>query len=54
MFSYVVRHTSIGVLLALTTNLDVELKQMDVKTTFLQKELDEEILYGSTRGIHDT
>ena len=54
MFSYVVRHTSIGVLLALTTNLDVELKQMDVKTTFLQKVLDEEILYGSAKGIQDT
>ena len=42
-FSPVVRFTSILLLLAIVTNLNLELHQMDVKTTFLNEEVDEEI-----------
>ena len=42
-FSPIVRFTSIRLLLAIVTNLNLELHQMDVKTTFLNGELDEEI-----------
>ena len=39
-----VRHTSIRTLLSLVEYYDMELEQMDVKTTFLHDEL-EEIVY---------
>nr|GEV80960.1 zinc finger, CCHC-type [Tanacetum cinerariifolium] len=42
--SHVVRHTSIQVILALTACKDYELEQLDVKTTFLQGNL-EEVIY---------
>ena len=42
-FSPVVRFTSIQLLLAIVTNLNLELHQMDVKTAFLNGELDEKI-----------
>ena len=42
-FSLVVRFTSIGFILAIVAHMDLELFQMDVKTTFLNGELDEEI-----------
>ena len=42
--SPVVRLTSIRVLLAMTTQLNLVLEQMDVTTTFLHGELDERIL----------
>nr|GEY29854.1 zinc finger, CCHC-type [Tanacetum cinerariifolium] len=44
LFSPVVRHTSIGVILALTACKDFELEQLDVKTTFLHGNL-EEVIY---------
>ena len=37
------RFTSIRLILVIVTNLDLELYQMDVKTAFLNGELDEEI-----------
>ena len=43
VFSSVMRHSSIRVLLALVTQFDLELAQLDVKTTFLHGELDEKI-----------
>nr|GEV88898.1 retrotransposon protein, putative, Ty1-copia subclass [Tanacetum cinerariifolium] len=44
VFSLVVRHTSIRVILALTACEDYELEQFDVKTTFLHGNL-EEVIY---------
>ncbi|GJS21072.1 retrovirus-related pol polyprotein from transposon TNT 1-94 [Tanacetum coccineum] len=44
VFSPVVRHTSIRVILALTACKDYELKQLDVKTAFLHGNL-EEVIY---------
>ena len=42
-FSAVVKHTTIRVLLALVSLWNLELEQMDVKMTFLHRELEEEI-----------
>uniref|UniRef100_A0A2N9GE70 CCHC-type domain-containing protein n=1 Tax=Fagus sylvatica TaxID=28930 RepID=A0A2N9GE70_FAGSY len=42
-FSPVVRFASVCLILAIVANLNLELYQMDVKTTFLNGELDEEI-----------
>nr|GEX11890.1 hypothetical protein [Tanacetum cinerariifolium] len=44
VFSLVVRHTSIQVILALTAWKDYELEKLDVKTVFLQENL-EEVIY---------
>ncbi|GJZ23673.1 retrotransposon protein, putative, ty1-copia subclass [Tanacetum coccineum] len=44
VFSPVVRHTSIRVILALTTCKDYELKQLDVKTAIIHRNL-EEVIY---------
>ncbi|GKC14004.1 retrovirus-related pol polyprotein from transposon TNT 1-94 [Tanacetum coccineum] len=43
IFSPMVHHTSIRVLLSLVAHHDLELEQLDVKTTFLHGNLDEEI-----------
>ena len=43
VFSPVLRHTSIRVLLTFVALFDLELEQLDVKTTFLHEELEEEI-----------
>ena len=44
IFSSVVRHTSIRTLLGLVAHFDMQLEQMDVKTTFLHGDL-EELVY---------
>lgn len=44
VFSPVVKHSSIKILLAITTALDLELDQMDVKITFLHGNLNKEFL----------
>ena len=41
MFSPVVRHTSIRVMLTIVALFDLELEQLDVKTAFLHEDLDE-------------
>jgi len=51
IFSLIVRHTSIRILLAMTTNMDLVLEQMDVTTTFLHGELDEKILMEQPKGF---
>ncbi|KAH9650291.1 hypothetical protein KPL70_026321 [Citrus sinensis] len=50
VFSPVVRHTSIRVLLALTAVKDMELDQLDVKTAFLHGRLNEDILMTQPEG----
>ena len=44
IFSPVVRHTSIRVLLSIVAHYDLELEQLDVKTAFHHGDLEEEIL----------
>jgi len=44
IFSPVVRHTSIRVMLAIVANQDLELEQLDVKNAFLHGRLEENIL----------
>jgi hypothetical protein len=51
VFSPVVRHTSIRVMLAIVTLFDLELEQLDVKTAFLHGDLDEEIYMTQPQGF---
>ena len=44
IFSLVVRHIYIRVLLALVATLDMELEQLDAKTAFLHGRLDEDMM----------
>ena len=43
IFSPVVRHTSIRIVLAMVANFDLELEQLDVKTAFFHGDLEEQI-----------
>ena len=43
VFAPVVKHVSIRLLLSAVVNYDMELEQMDVKTTFLHGNLDEDL-----------
>ncbi|GKV46877.1 hypothetical protein SLEP1_g53838 [Rubroshorea leprosula] len=51
VFSPVVKHSSIHVLLAMVTLYDLELEQLDVKTTFLHNELEERIYMSQPEGF---
>ena len=51
VFSPVVKHTSIRVLLALVAQMDMELVQLDVKTAFLHGDLEEEIYMSQPEGF---
>ena len=51
IYSMVVKHTSIWVLLAFVTQYNLELEQMDVKTVFLCGNLEERILMGQPEGF---
>jgi hypothetical protein len=51
IFSPVVKLVSICVVLALVALLDLELEQLDVKTTFLHGDLDEEIYMEQPKGF---
>lgn len=51
IFSPVVKHSSIHVLLALVVMYDLELEQLDVKTTFLHGELEEQIYMHQPKGF---
>uniref|UniRef100_A0A2N9GHN6 Uncharacterized protein n=1 Tax=Fagus sylvatica TaxID=28930 RepID=A0A2N9GHN6_FAGSY len=50
-FSPVVRFASIRLILAMVASLDLEFYQMDVKTAFLNRELDEEIFMDQLIGF---
>ena len=50
-FSLVVRFALVRLILAIVVHLDLELYQMDVKTTFLNGELDEEIYMDQPMGF---
>ena len=49
-FSPIVRFASIRLILAIVAHMDLELHQMDVKTVFLNKELEEEIYMDQSKG----
>ncbi|KAJ0482376.1 putative RNA-directed DNA polymerase [Helianthus annuus] len=51
VYSPVVKHTSIRVLLGLVASNDYELEQLDVTTTFLNSELEEEIFMQKPEGF---
>ncbi|KAH9743695.1 hypothetical protein KPL70_003390 [Citrus sinensis] len=51
VFSPVVKYSSIRILLAIAAYNDLELDQMDVKTTFLHGNLEEEILMDQPEGF---
>ena len=51
VFSPVVKHSSIRILLALVAQFDLELAQLDVKTAFLHGELKEEIYMTQPNGF---
>jgi len=51
VFSPVVYHTSIRVLLAFVVLFDLKLEQLDVKSVFLYGELEEEIYMKQPKGF---
>jgi uncharacterized metal-binding protein len=51
VFSLVVCHTSIRVMLAIVALFDLELEQLDVKTAFLHEDLDKEIYMTQHQGF---
>ena len=51
VFSPVVKHTSIRIVLALVANDDMELEQLDVKTAFLHGDLEEQIYMEQPEGF---
>ena len=50
-FSPVIRFAFIQLILAIVTHLDLELHQMDVKTAFLNGEIEEEIYMQQPQGF---
>jgi len=51
IFSPVVKHCSIRILLSLVTQLNLELHQMDVTTAFLHGNLEEKIYMKISEGV---
>ena len=51
MFSPIVKDTSIRALLAMVAQFDFKLEQLDVKTTFLHRDLEEEIYISQLEGF---
>ena len=51
VFSPVVKHSSIRILLAIVSTFDLELEQLDVKTAFLHGELEEQIYMSQPEGF---
>ncbi|KAH9762289.1 hypothetical protein KPL70_000762 [Citrus sinensis] len=53
IFSPMVKHSSIRILLAMVALFDLELEQMDVKTAFLHGNLEEKILMSQPEGFEE-
>ena len=51
IFSPVVKHSSIQILLALVTQYELKFDQLDVETTFLYGDLEEEIHISQQAGL---
>ena len=51
IFSPMIRHASIRTMLSLVVHFDMELEQMDVKTTFLHGELEETMYMVQLEGF---
>ncbi|PKI61032.1 hypothetical protein CRG98_018594 [Punica granatum] len=51
IFSPVSKNDSLRIIMALVTHMDLELHQMDVKTVFLNRDLDEEVYMKKHEGI---
>jgi hypothetical protein len=51
-FAPIVKFSSIRCILTLAALENMEIHQMDVKTTFLNGELEEEIFHGATSKVH--
>ena len=51
VFSPVVKHSSIRILLALVAQMNMELVQLDVKLAFLHVDLEEEIYMTKPKGF---
>ena len=54
IFSPVVKHTSIRLLLSIAAQYDMEIEQMDVKTAFLHGDLEEDIYMSQPEGFVET
>ena len=54
VFSPVVKHKTIRVLLAMVSALDLEIEQLDVKTAFLHGNLEEQIYMSQLEGFLDS
>ena len=53
VFSPVVKHSSIRILLELVAQYELDLDQLDVKTVFLRDDLDEEIYMTQPMGVQN-
>jgi hypothetical protein len=53
-FSPVTRYTSIWTIISLEASMGWRLHQMDVKTTFLNREIEEEVYIEQPNWFHDT
>ena len=51
IFALVVKMTSIWMVLSIAASMDLEVEQLDVKTTFLHGDLDEEIYMQQPEGF---
>lgn len=51
VFSPIIKHSSIRVLLAIIAYFDLELNQLDIKTAFFHRNLDKEILMIQLKGF---
>ena len=51
IFSPVVKMFSIRVVLGLVVSMNLEIEQLDVKTTFLHGDLEEEIYWSNQKGL---